>query len=77
LKKAFKKHDLEIVNSEEEDRFESIAIAKLRGKGPPKKKREKDCRSHLAPTIGQLLICHCGCSIEEKEEVIQPLIEIL
>lgn len=42
LNSAFKKHDLEIMNPEEDDRLESIAIAKLRGKGPPKKKRDKN-----------------------------------
>ena len=40
--KEFKKHDLETWNEEEEDRLELLAITKLRGKGAPKKKREKD-----------------------------------
>ena len=35
----FKKFDLEGYNEEEEDRLEAIQIAKLRGKGAPKKKR--------------------------------------
>ena len=47
LKWAFKKHDLKVMNPEQEDRLESIAIAKLRGKGPPKKKREKDGKSDI------------------------------
>jgi small subunit ribosomal protein S33 len=40
--KFFKKRfDLVGENEEEEDRLENVAIAKLRGKGAPKKKREK------------------------------------
>ena len=39
LQKDFKKMDLETWNDYELDRAESIAIAKLRGKGAPKKKR--------------------------------------
>jgi hypothetical protein len=40
--KFFKKRfDLVGENEEEEDRLEDVAIAKLRGKGAPKKKREK------------------------------------
>ena len=42
LKMAFKKHDFEALNPDEDDRVEAIAIRKLRGKGPPKKKREKE-----------------------------------
>lgn len=42
LKHAFSKHDLDITIPEEEDRLEGITFAKLRGKGAPKKKREKD-----------------------------------
>lgn len=42
--KEFKKHDLETWNEEEEDRLELLAITKLRGKGAPKKKREKDLK---------------------------------
>lgn len=35
----FKKFGLDGFNEDEETRFESIQIAKLRGKGAPKKKR--------------------------------------
>ena len=47
--KEFKKHELETWNDQEEDRLELLAITKLRGKGAPKKKREKDrgCRTTL------------------------------
>lgn len=71
LKMAFKKYDFEVVNPEEEDRFESIAIAKLRGKGPPKKKREKDSEFNRRHGVDQLLIPTCACSIQaEKKEMI-------
>lgn len=42
ITKEFEKHDLETWNDKEEDRLELLAITKLRGKGAPKKKREKD-----------------------------------
>ncbi|KIX03513.1 uncharacterized protein Z518_07066 [Rhinocladiella mackenziei CBS 650.93] len=35
----FKKFDLTGFNEEEEQRLERVQLAKLRGKGPPKKKR--------------------------------------
>lgn len=35
----FKKFDLKGFNEDEEERLESVALAKLRGKGAPKKKR--------------------------------------
>jgi small subunit ribosomal protein S33 len=41
LKFFEKRFDLVGENEEEEDRLENVAIAKLRGKGAPKKKREK------------------------------------
>ena len=40
--REFKKFDLTGWNEEEEDRLEGIAIAKLRGKGAPKKKRSAE-----------------------------------
>jgi small subunit ribosomal protein S33 len=53
--KEFKKHDLETWNEEQEDRLELLAITKLRGKGAPKKKREKDREtSERYPTEGVL-----------------------
>jgi small subunit ribosomal protein S33 len=42
LRRAFKKHDFQIINEKEDDRLENITIAKMRGKGAPKKKKEKD-----------------------------------
>ncbi|ERF76614.1 hypothetical protein EPUS_04434 [Endocarpon pusillum Z07020] len=42
LKKVFKKLDLQVINPREDERLESIALAKLRGKGAPKKKKGKD-----------------------------------
>ncbi|KAK5940107.1 mitochondral 37S ribosomal protein S27 [Knufia obscura] len=40
IQKEFKRYDMETWNEEEEDRLEGLQIAKLRGKGAPKKKRE-------------------------------------
>lgn len=42
IQQEMKRYDLETWNEEEEDRLESLQIAKLRGKGAPKKKRTKD-----------------------------------
>jgi small subunit ribosomal protein S33 len=64
----FKKHDLETWNEEEEDRLELLAITKLRGKGAPKKKREKDREYITAVAIGKLLIRFN--SQERQKEVI-------
>ncbi len=71
MKRIFKKHDLQVINASEDDRLESIAIAKLRGKGPPKKKREKDCELRSENRIDTMLIRVCATSDEgkEKEEV--------
>jgi hypothetical protein len=65
-----------MLNSREENRLEFIAIAKLRGKGPPKKKTEKDSR--YSPDVGMSvrLICACGTSVEAKEkEVVRSIIK--
>lgn len=54
IQKEFSKFDMETWNEEEEDRLESLQIAKLRGKGAPKKKTQKDSRysrSHSVQTI--------------------------
>lgn len=40
--RTFKRFDLEGWDEYEEDRLENIEIAKMRGKGAPKKKRTKD-----------------------------------
>lgn len=42
IQKEFEKFDLVTWNEEEEDRLEGLQIAKLRGKGAPKKKRTAD-----------------------------------
>lgn len=42
IQKEFARFDLETWNDSEEDRLENLTIAKLRGKGPPKKKRVAD-----------------------------------
>jgi hypothetical protein len=44
IQKEFARFDLETWNDPEEERLESLQIAKLRGKGPPKKKRTADSR---------------------------------
>ena len=44
--KEYKKLGLETWDDYEEDRTESIQIAKLRGKGAPKKKRTADSKYH-------------------------------
>lgn len=45
INKEFAKFDLETWNEYEEDRLEGLQIAKLRGKGAPKKKRVADRKS--------------------------------
>ena len=42
IQKEFAKFGMTTWNEKEEDRLESIQIAKLRGKGAPKKKRTAD-----------------------------------
>ena len=66
--REFKKFDLTGWNEEEEDRLEGIAIAKLRGKGAPKKKRtaegmysvligwrysQMDCANYVEQKVGR------------------------
>lgn len=63
--KEFKKNDLETWNEEQEDRLELLAITKLRGKGAPKKKREKDSKTReLHYTKGMLI----GRDSQERQE---------
>lgn len=45
IQKEFKRYGLETYNEDEEDRLEGLQIAKLRGKGAPKKKRTADSES--------------------------------
>jgi ribosomal protein S25 len=61
---------LVVTNPDEVDRLESIAIAKIRGKGPPKKKREKNSKDRLR--IGEIvmLMCPRAISDEAKEKEI-------
>jgi len=42
IQKEFNRYDMKTWNEEEEDRLEGLQIAKLRGKGAPKKKRTAD-----------------------------------
>lgn len=63
--KEFKKHDLETWNEEEEDRLELLAITKLRGKGAPKKKREKDRKAVNPSSMVEILI---KCYSQEGQE---------
>ena len=65
----FKKHDLETWNEEEEDRLELLAITKLRGKGAPKKKREKDRKKRHPYFAGETLMNYH--SQERQEEVMR------
>ena len=67
--KEFKKHDLETWNEEEEDRLELLAITKLRGKGAPKKKREKDRKNRPPYFTGKTLMGYY--SQERQEEVMR------
>jgi hypothetical protein len=59
-----------VTNPDEVDRLESIAIAKIRGKGPPKKKREKNGKYRWR--IGEIvmLMCPRANSDEAKEKEI-------
>jgi hypothetical protein len=66
LKRSFEKHDLVVTNPNEEDRLESIAIAKLRGKGPPKKKREKNSEYDLRN--GEVVMLMCARISDEAKE---------
>ena len=57
IQKEFAKFDLVTWNEQEEDRLEGLQIAKLRGKGAPKKKRTADGEfglSHISVRP------HCG-----------------
>jgi hypothetical protein len=63
--KEFKKHDLETWNEEQEDRLELLAITKLRGKGAPKKKREKDRKTSDPYNIERMLT---DCDSQERQE---------
>ena len=64
LQRAFRKHDLKIINPEQEERVENIAVAKLKGKGPPKKKKEKTGEFDAGHAANVVLIC--ACAISEK-----------
>jgi len=57
IMKEFKKFDLETWNEKEEDRLEGLQIAKLRGKGAPKKKRTADSESR--PVMISIVVLTC------------------
>lgn len=69
--KEFKKRDLETWNEDEEERLELLAITKLRGKGAPKKKREKDREHRTVSSTRRVLTGRC--SQKGEEEVIRSL----
>jgi len=60
IQKEFKRYDLETWNEEEEDRLEGLQIAKLRGKGAPKKKRTADS------TITHFKALHTSLTISQQ-----------
>lgn len=68
IQKEFAKFDLETWNDDEEDRLESLQIARLRGKGPPKKKRTADSKSRFRSWLTNLLTTISEWK-EEKEEI--------
>jgi small subunit ribosomal protein S33 len=59
IQKEFAKLDLVTWNEQEEDRLEGLQIAKLRGKGAPKKKRTADGEFLLPPIYKYMYICYC------------------
>ena len=63
--REFKKFDLTGWNEEEEDRLEGIAIAKLRGKGAPKKKRTAEGKYS---SMKERVVCWVDCAngVEQK-----------
>lgn len=58
------------MDPEEDDRLESLAIAKLRGKGPPKKKTEKNSEFGLLIGMDEMLMCAIS---EQKEKEVTDL----
>ena len=69
IQKEFEKYDLTTWNEEEEDRLEGLQIAKLRGKGAPKKKRTADGRCHGHDSGWYIvLIQHLHSEQEGQEE---------
>lgn len=61
------KHELEVDDDDEEERLEGIAIAKVRGKGAPKKKRTKDSESGF-DIVSQSMLTYAFFSIETEAE---------
>jgi hypothetical protein len=67
-----------VTNPDEEYRFEGITLAKLRGKGAPKKKREKDGESGTTNEAFETLKSGCAYSGEDqKKEIICTSVLIL
>ena len=69
------KFDLDGWNEEEEDRLEGIAIAKLRGKGAPKKKRTAEGMYLSAMWIVEWVLTICRKQEKQEEgETVATLI---
>lgn len=76
IQKEFKRFDLETWNEEEEDRLEGLSIAKLRGKGAPKKRRTADgkflkCLSRhrkICEYLWQVLVLIKSGNSEQEEQ---------
>lgn len=71
LQKDFRRFDLETWDEDEEYRLEGIQIAKLRGKGPPKKKRTADSKFRYLDTKEWSSYFHSN--EEGKEEKVMSL----
>lgn len=65
LRKAYP--ELETWNEKEEDRLESVAITKARGKGPPKKKRTAAGKSRQRQCTLSGGIVNANVSAESKK----------
>lgn len=66
----FKRFDLDGFNEDEETRLESIQIAKLRGKGAPKKKRTASGKLACVLKLQLWLALHTGvvCATEYRKD---------
>lgn len=67
IQKEFKRYDLETWDEDEEYRLEGLQIAKLRGKGAPKKKRVADSEYIEIKAINDSLILYSKQKGKEKE----------
>lgn len=73
LQKDLQRYDLETIDEDEEDRLEDIQVAKLRGKGAPKKKRTAEGMQRVVPGYS-LSTNRAYSQQEEEEEVVDYLI---